>query len=79
MRFQRERRDELDDAGVHEKREHSFKRSRSDADLKVCATHQAYRLVRCSILPVLSPICSDGTPILSSSVRNRFVIGVAFG
>jgi len=52
----------------------------SDADLKVCAKcPPCYRLVRCSILPVLSPICSDGTPILSSSVRYRLVIGVPFG
>jgi hypothetical protein len=28
-------------------------------------------------LPVLSPSFSDGTPMRSSNVRNRFVIGVS--
>ncbi len=78
MRFQRERKTS-GTPQAYTKTGALFRGSRSDADLKVCATYFAYRLVRCSILPVLSPICSDGTPILSSSVRNRFVIGVAFG
>ena len=33
----------------------------------------------CSTRPVLSPTCSGCTPIRSSSVRKRFVIGVSFG
>src|SRR6188474_3647523 len=50
-----------------------------DRHAKRFAHRRDYKSVRCSILPVLSPMVSCWTPTRSRTVRNRLVSGVPFG